>query len=475
MPKTKAVYRCSACRCEVPKWVGKCPDCGEWGTVEEGPVPAAAVARGGGLTLPSTPAVPIGTVDALATRHQTTGVSELDRVLGGGLVPGSVVLLSGEPGVGKSTLLLEVVRRWAGRSPGDRALYVTGEESAGQVRLRADRTGAVVDDLFLAAESDLATVLGHVAQVSPTLLVIDSVQTMQVTGTEGTMGGVSQVRAVTAALTSLAKSSGIAVLLIGHVTKDGAVAGPRTLEHLVDVVLQFEGDRHTTLRTLRGLKNRFGTADEVGCFELHEDGIRCITDPSGIFLHERADIVAGTTVTVTMDGKRPLIGEVQALTNPSPIPAPRRAVSGLDFNRVAMVLAVLTRRCGVTLTEQEVYASTVGGMRMIEPAADLAIALAIASAARKRPIPSLVVAIGEVGLTAEVRPVSGLARRLAEAQRLGFHTAIVPAGTGDLAVTGMRLIRVGRLEEALELYNLTRARSEKHIREGAARLSSVDG
>jgi DNA repair protein RadA/Sms len=473
MPKTKAVYRCTACRCEVPKWVGKCPDCGEWGTVAEGPVPAAA--GRGGLTLPSTPALPIGRVDAKATRHKPTGVSELDRVLGGGLVPGSVVLLSGEPGVGKSTLLLEVVRRWAVRSADDRALYVTGEESAGQVRLRADRTGAVVDDLFLAAESDLSTVLGHIDQVSPTLLVIDSVQTMQATGTEGTVGGVAQVRAVTAALTSLAKSSGIAVLLIGHVTKDGAVAGPRTLEHLVDVVLHFEGDRHTTLRTIRGLKNRFGTADEVGCFELQEDGIRCITDPSGIFLHERADIVAGTTVTVAMDGKRPLVGEVQALTNHSQIPIPRRAVSGLDFNRVAMVLAVLTRRCRVSLTEHEVYASTVGGMRVVEPAADLAIALAIASAARNRPIPSHVVAIGEVGLTGEVRPVSGLARRLAEAQRLGFRTAIVPASTAELSVRGMRLITVGRLEDALLEYKLIPPPPEKRTREGAARLHPVDG
>jgi DNA repair protein RadA/Sms len=414
---------------------------------------AAPPVRGatGGLTLPTSPAMPIGQIDGKATRPKPTGVAELDRVLGGGIVPGSVVLLSGEPGVGKSTLLLEVVQRWAKRSPDDRALYVTGEESAGQVRLRADRTGAITDDLYLAAESDLATVLGHVEQVSPTLLVVDSVQTMQATGTDGVSGGVTQVRAVTAALTSLAKSSGIAVLLIGHVTKDGAVAGPRTLEHLVDVVLHFEGERHSTLRTIRGLKNRFGTVDEVGCFELHEEGIRGVADPSGIFCLHRGDAVAGTAITVAMDGKRPLVAEVQALTNKSQIPIPRRAVSGLDFNRVAMVLAVVTRRCGLSLHEHEVYASTVGGMRLAEPAADLAVALAVSSAHRNRALPGGTVVVGEVGLAGEVRAVAGLTRRLAEARRLGFTRALIPPGQGDITVAGMRIQVVETVHEAMRI------------------------
>ncbi|MGV9482535.1 AAA family ATPase, partial [Gordonia aichiensis] len=312
MAKTKAVFRCTACSHEVSKWVGKCPDCGAWGTVNEVAVSAAAAAPGRRAMLPSTAAAPLSQIDAKITQARSTGVSELDRVLGGGVVPGSVVLLSGEPGVGKSTLLLEVAHRWAAQRS-ETSLYVTAEESAGQVRLRADRTGAVHDRVYLAAESDLSIVLGHVEQVRPTLLVVDSVQTMLAPEVDGVIGGVTQVRAVTAALTSLAKASGIAVLLVGHVTKDGNVAGPRTLEHLVDVVLQFEGDKNSTLRMIRGIKNRFGSADEVGCFELHEDGIACVDDPSGLFLHHRTDTVPGTAVTVAMDGKRPLVAEVQGL------------------------------------------------------------------------------------------------------------------------------------------------------------------
>uniref|UniRef100_UPI00245858FE DNA repair protein RadA n=1 Tax=Nocardia carnea TaxID=37328 RepID=UPI00245858FE len=378
----------------------------------------------------------------------------LDRVLGGGIVAGSVVLLSGEPGVGKSTLLLEVAHRWA-RQRDERALYVTAEESAGQVRLRADRTGAVHERVYLAAESDLSVLLGHVDQVKPTLLVVDSVQTMLATDSDGVIGGVTQVRAVTAALTSLAKTSGIAVLLVGHVTKDGAVAGPRTLEHLVDVVLQFEGDKNSTLRIVRGIKNRFGSADEVGCFELHDDGIACVTDPSGLFLHHRTDSVPGTAVTVAMDGKRPLVGEVQGLTVDTQVPAPRRAVSGLDYNRVAMVLAVLQSRCGLYVGKQDVYAATVGGMRLTEPAADLAIALAIAGAARDTALPPGWVILGEVGLAGEVRRITATGRRLAEAERLGFTNAVVPPGV-TAKDTGMTLHEASSLRAALRLAGLSK-------------------
>lgn len=453
--KNKAVYRCSECAHEVAKWVGKCPGCGAWGTVDEAlPVAATAAGPGRRAMLPSTAAAPISRIDSQTTTARTTGVSELDRVLGGGIVAGSVVLLSGEPGVGKSTLLLEVAHQWA-RQREERALYVTAEESAGQVRLRADRTGAVHDRVYLAAESDLSVVLGHVDQVKPTLLVVDSVQTMLAADTDGVIGGVTQVRAVTAALTSLAKASGIAVLLVGHVTKDGAVAGPRTLEHLVDVVLQFEGDKNTTLRMVRGIKNRFGSADEVGCFELHDDGIACVTDPSGLFLHHRADSVPGTAVTVTMDGKRPLVGEVQGLTVETQVPAPRRAVSGLDYNRVAMVLAVLQSRCGLYVGKQDVYAATVGGMRLTEPAADLAIALAIASAARDRALPPGWVILGEVGLAGEVRRITSTTRRLAEAERFGFTTAVVPPGV-DTGKTPLKLHEAPDLRSALRLAGLTR-------------------
>ena len=403
--------------------------------------------------LPSTPATPIHKVDAKSTHAKSTGVSEFDRVLGGGLVAGSVVLLAGEPGVGKSTLLLEVVHNWARRSPADRSLYVTAEESAGQVRLRADRTGAVHERVYLAAESDLSTILGHVEQVQPSLLVVDSVQTMTAADVEGVVGGVTQVRAITTALTSLAKATGIAVLLVGHVTKDGAIAGPRSLEHLVDVVLNFEGDRHSTLRMVRGVKNRFGTADEVGCFELREDGIVCVTDPSGLFLHHRTESVPGTAVTVTMDGKRPLLGEVQALVVDSTMATPRRAVSGLDSNRVAMLLAVLESRCGVKFSKHEVYTATVGGMRMTEPSADLALAVALASALSERPLREGMIAIGEVGLAGEVRRVSGIGRRLAEASRLGFTHALVPPDPGPVPA-GIKAIPVANLLDALAISGL---------------------
>ncbi|MBB5913311.1 DNA repair protein RadA/Sms [Nocardia transvalensis] len=461
MAKVKSQYRCSACGYEVAKWVGRCPGCSEWGSVDEvaAASPSAPAARK--ALLPSTAAAPISTIDSQVTRARSTGVSELDRVLGGGVVPGSVVLLSGEPGVGKSTLLLEVAHRWA-RQRDERSLYVTAEESAGQVKLRADRTDAVHERVYLAAESDLSTILGHVEQVRPTLLVVDSVQTMLAADVDGVIGGVTQVRAVTSALTSLAKVSGIAVLLVGHVTKDGNVAGPRTLEHLVDVVLQFEGDRHSTLRMVRGIKNRFGSADEVGCFELHDDGIACVTDPSGLFLHHREDTVPGTAITVAMDGKRPLLGEVQGLTVETQIPQPRRAVSGLDYNRVSMVLAVLQSRCGISLGKADVYAATVGGMRLTEPAADLAIALALTSAARDQSLPPGMVILGEVGLAGEVRRVTGLDRRLAEAERLGFTEALVPPGVDSSGIT-MKVHEVANVREAVArggLSNRSRKRAE---------------
>ena len=423
-------YRCAECGNESAKWYGRCQECQAWGTLEEIGVPRAALAKIA-AGAPSTPARPIAEVDIEAARARRTGVSELDRVLGGGLVPGAVVLLAGEPGVGKSTLLLEVAFRWAARDgAAGPALYVTGEESAGQVRLRAERTGNVHESMFLAAESDISAVLGHVDEVKPGLLVVDSVQTIGSAAIDGTPGGVTQVRAVTAALVALAKERGLPVVLVGHVTKDGSIAGPRVLEHLVDVVLQFEGDRHTTLRMVRGVKNRFGPSDEVGCFELVDDGILCVPDPSGLFLNRRDVGVAGTAVTVAVEGKRPLLGEVQALVSKSTLGTPRRAVSGLDSARVAMALAVLERRGGIKLSEHDVFTATVGGMRINEPAADLALMLAVASAARDIPLPPDLVVIGEVGLAGEVRRVAGVKARLAEAGRLGFTKALVPPDAG---------------------------------------------
>ncbi|MBB5924408.1 DNA repair protein RadA/Sms [Actinoalloteichus hoggarensis] len=440
-------YRCGECGLEVPKWVGRCPECQAWGSITESAAPARSSLSRVAAGAPALPARPIAEVDVEAARARPSGVPELDRVLGGGIVPGAVMLLAGEPGVGKSTLLLEVAHRWAA-GPGGPALYITGEESAGQVRLRAERTGNVHDALYVSAESDLSAVLGHVDAVRPGLLIVDSVQTVQSPEVEGSPGGVTQVRAVTVALTALAKERGLPVVLVGHVTKDGAVAGPRVLEHLVDVVLHFEGDRHSTLRMVRGVKNRFGAADEVGCFELRDDGIVGLADPSGLFLNRRETAVAGTAVTVVVEGKRPLLAEVQALVSKSTLAMPRRAVSGLDSARVSMVLAVLERRGRVRLGESDVFTATVGGMKVTEPASDLAVALAVASAANDQPLPPDLAVVGEVGLAGEVRPVVGAGRRFAEAARLGFTRALVPPESGPLPPE-LRAVVVPDLRSAL--------------------------
>lgn len=463
--KPRVEYVCSECGHTALKWLGRCPDCGSWGTLEErAPRPAAGGRSGGGSAgsagaaalTPTSPAKPMSRISPTASSSVATGIGELDRVLGSGIVPGSVVLLAGEPGVGKSTLLLEVAARWArqpdaaGKKPRT-ALYVTAEESAGQVRLRAERTGAVEESLYLAAESDLDTIFGHVEQVKPSLLIADSVQTMQATGVDGVAGGVAQSRAVTAALTSLAKTSGIPVLLVGHVTKDGNVAGPRVLEHLVDVVLSFEGDRHSSLRMLRGMKNRFGATGEVGCFEQTSDGIREVPDPSGLFLSHRGSTPDGSAVTVAMDGVRPMLAEVQSLAVTTPAKNPRRVVTGLDANRVPMVLAVLAARVGLPTQDKDVYVATVGGVRIGEPATDLAVALATVSTIRRKALPERTVAIGEVGLAGELRRVPNLARRLAEAARLGYRTAVVPAGAldGERRPEGIAVREAATLAEAI--------------------------
>lgn len=446
MSKTRLQYRCSECRHNTAKWVGRCPACGTWGTVDEVVVPGTVPGVGRGSLTSTSAAVPISTIEPGHTRHHRTGVGELDRVLGGGVVPGSVTLLAGDPGVGKSTLLLEVAYRWA--ESGRRALYVSGEESSGQIRLRAERTDCSHDEIYLTAESDLLAVLTDIETVRPTLVVVDSVQTLSTTGAEGVAGGVTQVRAVTTALTAAAKNTGVALVLVGHVTKDGAIAGPRSLEHLVDVVLHFEGDRNTTLRMVRGVKNRFGAADEIGCFALHDNGIEGIVDPSGLFLDRRPEPVPGTAITVTLDGKRPLIGEVQALLATPSGGTPRRAVSGIDHARAAMVTAVLEKHASLPVAVNDVYLSTVGGMRLTDPSSDLAVAMALASATANLPLPTTAVAIGEVGLAGDLRPVAGMQRRLDEAARLGFTTALVPAGC-PAAPDGLRTLEAATINAAL--------------------------
>ena len=377
----------------------------------------------------SSSARPISEISTENVTAWPTGVGEFDRVLGGGLVPGAVVLLSGEPGVGKSTLLLEVAANAAKR--GLRVLYVSGEESVGQVRLRAERTGAVVDGLYLASETDLANVLGQIDSINPNLLVVDSVQTIAHSDLDGAAGMPAQIREVASNLIRVAKERDLPVILVGHVTKDGSIAGPRVLEHLVDVVCHFEGDRQTSLRFVRSLKNRFGPTDEVGCFEMTGDGIREVADPSSLFLSRGDTPVSGTCVTVAVEGKRALIAEVQALVVKTSSPNPRRVTNGVDSSRVAMLLAVLERRAGLRLGELDVYVSTVGGVKITEPAADLAIAIAIASAVNDKPVAHNLAAFGEISLAGEIRPVSNNKLRKNEAERLGFVRS-VEASVGGL-------------------------------------------
>ena len=459
----RPAYRCTECGWETAKWVGRCGECQSWGSVAEAAAPTVRAAA----APVTTPAVPIGEVSVEESAFRSSGVPELDRVLGGGLVPGAAILLAGEPGVGKSTLLLEVAAQTARHRR--RTLYVTGEESASQVRLRADRTGGVHDELYLAAETDLGAVLTHIEQVRPALLVVDSVQTIGASGVEGVPGGVTQVKEVAAALVRVAKTRGIATVLVGHVTKDGSIAGPRVLEHLVDVVLHFEGDRNSRFRMVRAMKNRFGPIDEVGCFDLGADGITAVADPTGLFVENHHGQVPGTCVAVTMEGRRPLLAEVQALVTHSPLERPRRTTSGLDGSRVAMVLAVLQQHCRIRLHAQDVFASTVGGARLTEPAADLAVAVALASASTGAVPPRGVVAMGEIGLAGELRRVRDLPQRLAEAARLGFQVAVVPSEPAPpgarwaerrqepRTIDGMRVLDVPDVAAALRLLRLTDA------------------
>jgi len=442
----KDPFRCAECGWTTTKWVGRCGECQAWGSVEEISAPRK-------LSLTPSPvtnaAQPIGQVAIESARARSSGVPELDRVLGGGLVPGAAILLAGEPGVGKSTLLLTVAAQSA--KGGATTLYITGEESASQVRLRAERLNAVDDLLWLASENDLGAIISHIDAVQPSLLVIDSIQTIGSAAIDSSPGGVTQVREVAASLIRICKDRDITLVLVGHVTKDGSIAGPRHLEHVVDVVLQFEGERHSRLRLIRAVKNRFGASDEVGCFDLHDGGIEGLPDPTGLFTTRHIEPVPGTCVTVTLEGRRPLLAEIQALVSAGrdvDYGNARRVTSGLDTARTAMTLAVLELRAKIHLSGRDVYTATVGGMKMTEPAADLALALAVASAAKGLALPADLVAIGEVGLAGEIRKVSGVQIRVNEAFRLGFKRALVPLGS-DAKLDGMEILEVGRLEQAI--------------------------
>lgn len=428
MAKVTTRFRCSACGAEHLRWVGRCTKCQEFGTVdEEAPTSAAGSSARTAASKPRQPARTVSELDKKQLPRQETGVGEFDRVLGGGLVAGQVVLLAGEPGVGKSTLLLAVAQELA--SQGKTVLYITGEESAHQIGVRARRIGADSPSLLIADETDLQVLLGHVSEHSPDVIIVDSVQTIASRDVDGRAGGVAQVIEVTQALTRIAKAAGMPILAVGQSTRENSVAGPRALEHLVDTVLTFDGDRATSLRLLRATKNRYGPADEVACFEQADRGLIEVTDPSEIFRGNRDRAVPGTCVTVTIEGRRPLACEIQALTTPSPQPNPRRGVNGLDSSRVAMLLAVTQRASGIRYADQDVFVATMGGMRITDPGADLAICFSLATSRAHLAVPHDVAAVGEVALSGDIRPVPNLTQRVSEALRLGYRTVIVPSGT----------------------------------------------
>jgi DNA repair protein RadA/Sms len=449
--KPTSLYRCQACGWEARKWYGRCPDCGAFNTIaEERTGPAGPAGRRGvaPLTLDRPlrlDEVPVGDAERLRT-----GLAELDRVLGGGAVRGSLILIGGDPGIGKSTLLLQACHALVATA--GPVLYVSGEESAAQVKLRADRLALGAKELFVLAETAVEAIEAQATVLSPRVLVVDSIQTVHLADLESAPGSVSQVRECGARLMMLAKTRGTTVFLVGHVTKEGALAGPRVLEHLVDTVLYFEGERHATYRVLRAVKNRFGSTNEIGVFEMTGAGLREVPNPSAVFLAERPKGAPGSAIVAALEGTRPVLLELQALVTPAHFGTPRRTVLGADYNRVCLLLAVLEKRAGFPLQSQDVFVNVAGGARCQEPAADLGIVVAAASSYTERPLAPDVVLLGEVGLTGEVRAVGGLEPRLAEAAGLGFLTAVVPRSS---LVTGARypvdVKGVASVEEALGL------------------------
>ena len=448
--REKTVYNCRECAGSSPKWLGKCPHCEAWNTLEETvaePSGGAGRHRFQGLVRSQSVAT-LSDIDAAEVARTPTGLDELDRVLGGGIVAGGVVLIGGDPGIGKSTLLLQALDALSHRLP---VLYVTGEESAAQVALRARRLGLVGDRVRVVAEIQLEKILANVAAEGPALCVIDSIQTVYSDQLTSAPGSVAQVRECAAQLTRVAKGHGCAMVLVGHVTKEGALAGPRVLEHMVDTVLYFEGDTHSSFRLVRAIKNRFGAVNEIGVFAMTERGLKGVNNPSAIFLSTHGEPVAGSCVMVTLEGSRPLLVELQALVD-SGGPSPRRLSVGLDRDRLAMLLAVLHRHAGVNCLDQDVFVNAVGGVRIGEPAADLAVLLAIQSSLRNRPLPRGFIAFGEVGLAGEVRPAPRGQERLREAAKLGFSVAVVPkANAPKKAIEGLTLHPVERIEEAMDV------------------------
>jgi DNA repair protein RadA/Sms len=447
MARLRTVHRCTECGAGSPQWVGRCPGCGEWNTLVEEVEPVGNPRSGGGpAPAPPSPPVLLSEVAADAGTMIPSGLPELDRVLGGGFVPGSATLIGGEPGIGKSTLLLQAAATMVRR--GSRCLLVCAEESPAQVRLRAERLNALIPGLWLIGESSMPAILAAISQVTPDVVVVDSIQTVWDPELESTPGSVGQVRTCAHQLVTAAKSGGPAVIMVGHVTKEGSLAGPRVLEHVVDTVLSFDGDRHHAIRLLRAVKHRFGATGELGLFEMTGSGLEAVADPAGLFLADRRPGNCGSVVFPSMEGYRPLLVEIQALVVPTPVPSPRRSVSGFDGGRLSLLLAVLDRRVGLSLAGHEVYVSVVGGIKVADPGADLAVCLALASALTCRPVHESLVVLGEVGLGGEVRQVGQTPRRLSEAARLGFTRALIPARAPGC--DGMSVRRAATLLDALQ-------------------------
>lgn len=447
--KAKTIFYCTECGNETPKWAGRCPSCGAWNTVVEQKEPTAKSTKSG-KTFQAARAVPISGIDTSEEIRFPTGMGELDRVLGGGAVKGSLVLVGGAPGIGKSTLMLQICKKLGEIS---KVLYVSGEESVHQLKMRAQRLGAENENLFVLSETCLGNILESVRQEKPDVLIVDSIQTLYDEEMDSPAGGVGQVKNCTMALMQLAKGEGVTVFVIGHVNKEGAIAGPKVLEHMVDCVLYFEGDQHMTYRILRAAKNRFGATNEIGVFEMLDCGLREVENPSEMLLSGRPEDASGTCVTCVMEGARPVLAEIQALLAPTSGSVPRRTSNGFDYNRAAMLLAVLEKRGGLKVSQCDAYLNIIGGLTIDEPAADLAAVVALASSYLDKPVKNEMAAMGEVGLSGEIRSISHLEQRLSEVQRLGFTRCMIPAHRASEVrhFTNFEVIPVQNISQALRV------------------------
>ena len=453
--KAQSIYVCNSCGYETPKWLGKCPSCGDWNSFFEQKVVNEKESKyglsesGKGEKKIVTPKA-LNKIEGKVATRSSTGIEELDRVLGGGIVKGSLILLGGEPGIGKSTLILQVCNKIKGEG---QVLYVSGEESGEQIKLRADRLKIDNDNIMFLGETDINIIEGTITEMKPKLVIIDSIQTIFSSDLDSIPGTISQVREITARLMKICKSRGITTIIIGHVTKDGNIAGPRVLEHMVDTVLYLEGERYFSYRILRGVKNRFGSTNEVGMFEMKNEGLIEVSNPSSILISERDDNPPGSTIVATLEGTRSLLVEIQALTTPTIFGMPRRTANGIDYNRVTLLMAVLEKMTGLALGSQDVYINVVSGMKLSEPATDLGVVVAVASSFKNIPIPKDWVCIGEVGLTGEIRTIGMIDKRLKEAEKLGFKTAIIPKNNKKLLKEKYKLdiINVQNIREVMKI------------------------